>query len=134
MRNGVPSAGGVSTASPDTIKAMAPEMLFDYLAVRLNGPKAAGKKIGLNFNFTDLDEQYGLMVENAVLNYGKPLAQPDVSLTMSKATLDAIQLQKTTLEQAIGKGDLKIEGKREAFADFMGLLDTFPFWFNIVTP
>ena len=74
------------------------------------------------------------MVENAVLNYGKPLSQPDVSLTMSKATLDAIQLQKTTLEQAIGKGDLKMEGKREAFADFMGLLDTFPFWFNIVTP
>ena len=36
--------GGTDTASPDTINAMPPEMLFDYLAVRLNGPKAAGKK------------------------------------------------------------------------------------------
>jgi hypothetical protein len=35
------------------------------------------------------------MVENAVLNYGKPLAQPDPTLTMSKATLDAIQLRET---------------------------------------
>jgi hypothetical protein len=43
----LPQAGGVDSASPDTIKAMPPEMLFDYLAVRLNGPKAAGKKIGL---------------------------------------------------------------------------------------
>ena len=134
LRNGVPSAGGVNTASADTIKAMPPDMLFDYLAVRLNGPKAAGKKIGLNINFTDLKQQYGLMVENAVLNYGKPLAQPDAKLTMSKATLDSIQLKEMTLEQAITKGDLKIEGKREAFADFMALLDTFPFWFNIVTP
>ena len=89
---------------------------------------------GLNIDFSDLRKQYGLAVENAVLNYGKPLAQPDAKLTMSKATLDAIQLKEVTLEQAITKGDLKIEGKREALAEFMGLLDTFPFWFNIVTP
>ena len=44
LRNGVPSAGGINTASPDTIKAMPPEMLFDYLAVRLNGPKAGGQE------------------------------------------------------------------------------------------
>ena len=116
------------------IRAMPPDMLFDYLAVRLNGPKAAGKKIGLTIDFTDLKQQYGLMVENAVLNYGKPLAKPDARLTMSKATLDSIQLKEMTLEQAITKGDLKIEGKREAFSEFMSLLDTFPFWFNIVTP
>ena len=40
------TAGGINTASPDTIKAMPPEMTFDYFAVRLNGEKAAGKKIG----------------------------------------------------------------------------------------
>lgn len=134
LRNGVPKAGGINAASPDTIKAMPPEMLFDYLAVRLNGPKAAGKKIGINIDFTDLKKQYGLAVENAVLNHGKPLAKPDVKLTMTKATLDAIQLKETTLEAAITKGDLKIDGKREAFTEFMGLMDSFPFWFNIVTP
>jgi alkyl sulfatase BDS1-like metallo-beta-lactamase superfamily hydrolase len=134
LRNGVPKAGGINAASPDTIKAMPPEMLFDYLAVRLNGPKAAGKKIGINIDFTDLKKQYGLAVENAVLNHGKPLAKPDVKLTMSKATLDAIQLKEITLEAAITKGDLKIDGKREAFTEFMGLMDSFPFWFNIVTP
>lgn len=134
LRHGVPGAGGVATASPDTIKAMPPAMLFDYLAVRLNGPKAAGKKIALNIDFTDLKKRYGLTVENAVLNHGVPLAAADATLTMSKATLDAIQLKETTLEKAIMDGSLKVEGRREAFAEFMGLLDTFPFWFNIVTP
>ena len=45
-------------------------------------------------------------------------------------------LFRTNLEsnQAIAAGDLKIEGRREAFAEFTGLLDTSPFWFNIVTP
>jgi alkyl sulfatase BDS1-like metallo-beta-lactamase superfamily hydrolase len=54
MRNGVPSAGGTNVASPDTIKAMPPEMTFDYFAVRLNAEKAAGKKLALNIEFFDL--------------------------------------------------------------------------------
>ena len=134
LPNGVPKSGGLNSASPDTIKAMPPEMLFDYLAVRLNGPKAAGKKIGLNMSFTDLKQDYGLIVENGVLNHGKPLAQADARVTLSKATLDAVQLKEVTLEQAIARGDIRVEGRREALAEFLGLLDTFPFWFNIVTP
>ena len=134
LRNGVPQRGGVSTASPDVIKAMPPELLFDFLAVRLNGPKAWGKKIGINMSFTDINKRYGLAVENGVLNYGKPLESPDVSLALTKSTLDAIQLREMTMDDAIAKGDIKLEGRREAFTQFVELLDTFPFWFNIVTP
>jgi alkyl sulfatase BDS1-like metallo-beta-lactamase superfamily hydrolase len=38
-----------------------------------------------------------------------------------------------TLRWMVGK-EVKIKGKKEAFEEFLGLLDTFPFWFNIVTP
>ena len=69
LRNGVPTGGGINTASPDTIRAMPPEMLFDYFGVRLNGEKAAGKKLALNVDFTDLKKPYALTVENGVLNY-----------------------------------------------------------------
>ena len=134
LRNGVPSAGGINSASPDTIRAMPPEMLFDFMAVRLNGPKAAGRKIFININFTDLGKQYGLSVENAVLNHGKALPKADATLTLSKATLDALQLKTISFDDAIAKGDLRIEGDRAAFEGLMGLMDTFPFWFNIVTP
>ena len=48
LRNGVPTLAVIVTASPDTISAMPPEMLFDYLGVRLNGENAAGKKLTLN--------------------------------------------------------------------------------------
>ena len=54
----MPAAGGTITASPDTIRAMSPELLFDYLGVRLNGEKAAGKKLPLDINFTDLKKSY----------------------------------------------------------------------------
>jgi alkyl sulfatase BDS1-like metallo-beta-lactamase superfamily hydrolase len=48
--------------------------------------------------------------------------------------LDDIQLRQGTLEDKINSGELKIEGRPEAFTEFMVLLDTYPFWFNIVTP
>ncbi len=136
LRNGVPTVGGTVTASPDTIKAMPPYMLFDYLAVRLNGPKAAGKKIVLNVDFIDLDEQYVLTVEHGVLNYsqGRQDDKADVSLKLSKTTLNAIQLQEATVDQMIELGDVKISGRKEALDEFLGLLDTFSFWFDIVTP
>lgn len=135
LRNGVPTAGGTDTASPDTIKAMPPDMLFDYLGVRLNGPKAAGKIITLNVNFTDLKKQYGLTVENAVLHYQpEPVPNANASITLSKAKLDDIQLGNVKLDDAIKSGEVKIDGNQQSFNDFIGLLDTFPFWFNIVTP
>ena len=64
----------------------------------------------------------------------QPAAKPDAKITLSKATLDAIQLEEKTFEQAIASGEVKIEGRKEAFTEFLGLLETFPFWFNIVTP
>ncbi|MBR1235198.1 alkyl/aryl-sulfatase [Bradyrhizobium sp. AUGA SZCCT0182] len=135
LRNGVPQSGGMSTAGPDTIKAMPPEMTFDYFAVRLNGEKAAGKKLILNVEFTDLKQPYALTIENGVLNYAKKAAaNADAKITLTKATLDRIQLAEITPEQAITSGDMKVDGKREALAEFVGMLDNFPFWFNIVTP
>lgn len=135
LRNGVPTSGGIKTASPDTIRAMPPEMLFDYLSVRLNGPKAAGKKILLNVDFTDLGKQYALTVENGVLNYAPQAAkQADASLVMTKAALDDIQLGNATLDEQIKSGKAKITGDRKAFTEFLSLLDNYNFWFNIVTP
>ena len=136
MRAGAPSlptSGG--SASPDVIKAMPPEMLFDYLAVRLNGPKAAGKKIGLNIAFADLKKSYGLTVENGVLNYATaPNPGANASLKLTKDTMNQIQLGEVKLDEAISQNKVTVEGNRDSVTEFVGLLDTFSLWFNIVTP
>ena len=36
-----------NTASPDTVRAMTPEMFFDYLGVHINGVRAGNAKSGL---------------------------------------------------------------------------------------
>ena len=52
-------------------------MVFDYLAIRLNGPKADGKHISLNLIFPDIHEEYNLEwatnqenVIHAIINKG----------------------------------------------------------------
>ncbi|QTG94583.1 MBL fold metallo-hydrolase, partial [Vibrio fluvialis] len=135
LRNGTPSAGGVQTASPDIIKNMPPEMLFDYLAVRILPEKAEGKNFAINLNFTDLDEKYTLYLEDSVLIHTKKQSdKPNVTLTLTKSVLDDVQLGNVTLEKAIANGDIQLKGDKEVFKDFVGMLDRFNFWFNIVTP
>ena len=135
LRNGVPQSGELTTASPDIIKNMPPQMLFDYLSVRILPEKAEGKKFTINIEFTDLKEAYTLSMENSVLNYTtEVIKDADVSLKLSKKTLDDVQLGKTTLEKAAEDGSLKVKGDAQVFKDFMAMLDNFKFWFNIVTP
>jgi alkyl sulfatase BDS1-like metallo-beta-lactamase superfamily hydrolase len=135
LRNGklVMQAG---SGSADTVKAMTMPMFFDYMGVRLNGPKANGKKIVLNWNFTDVGEQYILNLENSALTYmsGQQAANADATLTLTRATLDAITLGQTTFEKALASGDIKITGDGKKFVELLSLLDTFQADFNIVTP
>lgn len=136
LRDGVIDLGAPKTASPDVIKAMSLDMFFDLLAVRLIGPKAAGKKLVFNASFTDTGEQYLLVIENCVLNYtkGKQAAEADATLTMTRAALNEIALGEATLADKAAAGEAHVEGNREKLVEFLSLLDNFEFWFNIVTP
>ncbi|MCT7940742.1 alkyl/aryl-sulfatase [Shewanella holmiensis] len=135
LRNGIPSAGGTQTATPDTIRAMTPEMLFDYLAVRLDPAKAEGKNIDINIDFTDLKQNFTLTVENAVLHHSKnQVKDPDVALVMSMKTMNRIQLKEMSFDDAIKNGDIKMAGDKALFSSFLAMLDDYNFWFNVVMP
>jgi len=135
LRVGVPKMPGLNLTGPDTVRAMPVDELFDYWGVRLNGPKAAGKSMRLGFNVADTGKQYTVTVRNGALtSYERAAVKPDAALTLNKSVLDDIQLGTTTLDAAIAKGDIKVEGDKGKVKDFFGLLDVYPFWFNVVTP
>jgi alkyl sulfatase BDS1-like metallo-beta-lactamase superfamily hydrolase len=86
-------------------------------------------RLKLNVDFIDIGKQYSPLVENGVLNYvNKFVDAPDATLTLTKDTLDSIPLKQITMDQAIKSGAIKIDGNKEAFTDFLGLLDTYSFW------
>jgi len=136
LRNGMPKLPGLRTQAPDVIRSLTIDMFFDYLGVRLNGTKAAGKTSVLNWQFTDTKENYVLNLENSALTYvaGTQSANADATVTLTRATLDEISLQKTTFPEALQSGQIVVTGKREKVAELLGMLDTFPNMFPLVEP
>ena len=124
------------TASPDTIKAMTLELLFNYTGVRLNGPKAAATPLRLNLTVTDTGETAVLELTNGSLNHslGRHDADADVTLTMERSVLSAVVLGEMSTADAVAQGVLTADPGTEALDTLLGHLDTFDFWFNIVEP
>lgn len=136
LKDGVRPAGTPSTASPDMIRSLPLNIYLDYLAVRLNHPEAADADITLNLVMPDVSEDVILTVSNGVLNYtiGDQAEDADATITMDRVVLNAINLGQTTLSAARENGLVTIVGDDSKTEQFVGLLDTFEFWFNIVTP
>lgn len=134
LRNGTPPITAAS-ASPDVVRAMSLDMLFDFLAVRLDAARAAGKVITVNFDFTDLDEHYTLTLENSVLNHTTKQAETaDATVTLSKRALNDVNLGVSTLEDELASGNIAVEGNGEVLKELLSMIDTFSPAFNVVTP
>lgn len=135
LRNGVAKLPTPNTASPDTVRAMSADLFFDYLGVRLNSDKAGNARIKLNFDFGS-GGTYFVELENGVLNHtaNKKVDNADATLSLSRDTLNNIILQQVKLDDAISSGALKVSGNQTKVHDLVSYLDTFEFWFNIVTP
>ncbi|ATX93303.1 alkyl/aryl-sulfatase [Citrobacter portucalensis] len=136
LRNGVVKGATPNTASPDTVKAMSPEMFFDYLAVHINGEKAANAQAVFNVDLGADGGKYKLELENGVLNHSADAqaSNADASITLNRATLNKIILKEESLKKAEEKGDVQISGNHAKLDEFLGYLDSFDFWFNMVTP
>jgi len=136
LRNGAPSGGGVKMINSDVSTAMTVEMLFDFLAVHLNGPNAAGTTLGFNITVTDRNEMWHLGLQNGALHAieGRHLEAADVHLRLTHNALAALALGSSPLDDLLADEAIVIEGDADALPTLLGFLDTFDFWFEIVRP
>ncbi len=140
LRNGLNKATPIPKVSGDVMNAMTVEMMFDYMGICLNGPMASGKRIKINWNFTDIKKQYVLTLENSTLSYaeGKQAKDADTTVTLSRAAWNAVTSEtsdpKGVIEAKCKAGEMKIDGNGMKIMELMSLMDKFDFWFNIVTP
>ena len=137
LRNGPPkAAGGRTGVPPDALSALPIDVFFDLLGVRLNGPKANGKRAVLNWVFTDTNQTIVLNLENSALTHrsGTRAAHADATLTLTRKTLNEIMMQKTSFMEAAGAGKVTIEGQPAKLVELLSLFDNFAPSFAIVEP
>ena len=120
----------------ETLAALRTEQLWDVLGVRLNGPKAEGKRIVLNWNFTDTNETFILNLENCALTYAASAqaADADAGFTLARGVLDEVIAKLTTFPDAVGSGKITVSGNAMRLGELMALMDEFPRMFEIVEP
>jgi alkyl sulfatase BDS1-like metallo-beta-lactamase superfamily hydrolase len=136
LRHGAAKVGRGPAINPNIINAIPTEMLFDLLGVQLNGQRADGKHIVINWSFTDTQRVYALVLEDSTLTYtaNKQAAGADASLTLTRDTLNAIVLRRVTVSDAIQSGQIKAVGEAGKVGELFSLFETFNPNFEIVEP
>jgi alkyl sulfatase BDS1-like metallo-beta-lactamase superfamily hydrolase len=120
----------------ETLAALRTEQLWDVLGVRLNGPRAEGKHIVLNWAFNDTGETFILTLENCALTYvaGAQSAAADAGFALARGTLDEVISNQTSFPEAVAAGKIRFTGNAMRLGELMGLMDEFPRMFEIVEP
>ncbi len=136
LRQGMPKAPARPAMPRETLAALRTEQLWDVLGVRLNGPKAEGKHIVLNWSFTDTGENFVLTLENCALTYiaGEQATTADASFALARGVLDEVIAKLTSFPEAVASGKIKVSGNPMRLGELMALMDEFPRMFEIVEP
>ncbi len=135
LRHGVITPKHVGL-QPDLMQALETSMFFDAMGVRIDPEKAAGKHLVINWSITDKSEDYRLNLQNATLTHrsGELDEHAHASVSMSRAVLDNILLQKTSFPEAVQAGDIQVEGSVDAFFGLLQMLEQPPSNFAIIEP
>jgi alkyl sulfatase BDS1-like metallo-beta-lactamase superfamily hydrolase len=139
LRDGVQILPTPSTASPDVVEAMDTGLILDYLAIRLRHPDAAGLSTTVRIVLPDVDESHLLVLSNGVLNHRAELdhgaedeTPVDATVTIPRRQLD--ELLAGDDPAALVADGVAIDGDASTLRAMLGVLDDFPFWFDIVAP
>ena len=136
LRQGLAPTAARAPVSPDVLRAMSLEHVFDLLGVRLNGEKAEGHHIVVNWRFEDLGRTYVLNLEHSALTYlaDRWSDRADAAVTLDRATLDRILLRELAIPDAPQSGHFRIDGDAGKLAELFGLFDQFTSMFEVVEP
>jgi linear primary-alkylsulfatase len=136
LRQGRPNLVARAPVGPDLLRAMSLEHIFDLLGVRLNGERAEGRRIVINWVFPDPGQPYVLNLENCALTYlaGRRSERADVTVTLDRATLDRLLLRELPIPDAIQSGSVRLDGDPAKLAELFGLLDEFSLMFEVMEP
>ncbi|MEB8338879.1 alkyl/aryl-sulfatase [Streptomyces endophyticus] len=122
-------------ASADVIANLSPTMLFDAIAIQVDGPRAWDEKLSIDVQLTDVDERYRLRLANGVLTYSAASQRTaaDVSLSGEAQSLSALAVTGLTPE-GLKRAGVQVQGDASVLGRLASVLDPGDRDFAIVTP
>lgn len=135
LRTGLPASGAVRPSSPDVLRAVPMQLIFDSMATRFNPEKAQMTDVALRFIFPDSGEDISVQVgKSHVVVSASPVDDPAVTVTLNRSDFEAIIAGAATVPELTAAGSINFEGNPAAAGAFLSALDTPEFWFPVATP
>jgi len=124
---------GITPTPVSAAAGMAPAMtvtqLFDTIAIRIDGPRAAGTALSVLWHFTDTGEHYRMELSNGVLIHYPTKRSPDADLTLTLTHPQLLGLLASGSLQGIGT-----DGDPGVLKTLLSLTDEPDPSFPVVTP
>lgn len=136
LRHGAPEVGFNIAMMKNVLKESPVENFFISMAARLIGPDAFDEDYVINITFTDLNENYVLWIENAVLHHKQAPAVSNANATL-KVTHDLflnMAIGQAGIKDTLFSDDLEVDGSKLDLVNFFRLFDKPKGIFNIVEP
>lgn len=135
LRGGVLETPAVAR-SPDMAAQLTLNQILTGMALRMDGPRAFGVELSINFQLTDSGENYALVLSNAVLKHraDTTLEDADATLRLARGALDELVVEATTAAELFAAGRIEVEGDAAKLVELFGLMDDPDPSFAIVTP
>ncbi len=110
--------------------------VFDAIAIRIDGMKAAGLRFAINWTISETGERHLLRLENGVLSNASNRHADDAVLSVSipRSQLLLLMVGLVTLESLVEQGVATAEGDLSLLESIRGLLDPPDPLFPIVLP
>ena len=110
---------------PDILAEMPVDVSINTWTTRLKAEQALSVNSSLGFEFTDLDETYGLTIRRGICQFDvNPDKDMDMVLTMTKPVFNEVVSGSTTIEQAVAEGRIKLTGNPDELKQFLAYFET----------
>lgn len=130
-KQGIPS-----TSNLQVVLSLSNDMLFDFLAIQINGKFAEGKQAAVNVRFTDTNEAVFMILGNGTLNHrvGDKAANADLNIAMTRTDFVKMMLGAAAPVALKESGKMQTDGNFSALTAILSSMDRPKPDFNIVTP
>ena len=122
------------TAAPDLLSELSIDQFFSAMAIRVDAPRAWDLHLHMDWTFTDIDENYHVVLKNGVLTHRhRPVdADSHAHVSLQRATLPV--LMASGLDAAVESGFHIGDGHAAVFGTLFGVLQDGDPAFHIVLP
>ena len=122
--------------SPKVVAMMPLEMFLDFLAVRVNGPRADGRELEVSWHMSDSNETRRLFLSHGALSHRAVDHSEDApsAIRLDRTQLSNVILSGKSFLEAFDEGMIPWEGDGDSLRALFSCLDEFYPMFNILEP